>query len=169
MRNTGNAEISGTIRRAGNEDVPAIRAMYAAAKTMPDTTWNEYYPGEEEIAADLAAGGLYVLEENGVVVGAVTVEETDDLDALPEFADSTVTHRSICRLVIAPAAQGRRLGAFFLTELFTRLHADGVEEIRLLVAKQNGAANATYRRLGFEYVGECAMYGVDFHVCRKTL
>ena len=136
---------------------------------MPDTTWNEYYPGDEEIAADLAAGGLYVWEDAGRVVGAVSVEETDDLDTLPCFADSTAAHRSISRLVIDTTQQGHGYAAVFLTELFARLRRTGVAEIRLLVAKCNRAANATYRRTDFAYVGECAMYGVDFFVCRKEL
>lgn len=158
-----------TIRQATEADGTAIRALYEGAKTMPDTTWNEYYPGDEEIAADLAAGGLYVWEDAGRVVGAISVEETDDLDTLPCFADSTAAHRSISRLVIDTTQQGHGYAAVFLTELFARLRCVGVTEIRLLVAKCNRAANATYRRTGFAYVGECAMYGVDFFVCRKEL
>ena len=158
-----------TIRQATETDVPAIRALYAAAKTMPDTTWNAYYPGDEEIAADLASGGLYVWEDADAVVGAVSVAETDALDALAVFAGDQCTHRSISRLVIDPVQQGHGYAAYFLTELFARLHREGVEEIRLLAAKCNRAANATYTRLGFQYLGTCTMYGVDFHVCRKTL
>lgn len=158
-----------TIRQATKADVPVIRALYEAAKTMPDTTWNEYYPGDEEIAADLAADGLYVWEDAERVVGVVSVAEKDDLDTLPCFADSTAAHRSISRLVIDTTMQGHGYAAVFLTELFARLREEGVTEIRLLVAKCNRAANATYRRLGFAYIDECAMYGVDFHVCRREL
>ena len=108
-------------------------------------------------------------EDADTVVGAVSVAETDALDALAVFAGDQCTHRSISRLVIDPAQQGHGYAAYFLTELFARLHMEGVEEIRLLAAKCNRAANATYTRLGFQYLGTCTMYGVDFHVCRKTL
>lgn len=158
-----------TLRRAESADIPAVLSLYEAVKTMPDTTWNAYYPGEAEIEADFSSHGLYVWLDTDGIAGAVSVVETDDLDTLPVFEDDSGTHREICRLVIDPRLQGHGYAVYLLTELFTQLRTAGIDEIRLLVAKCNRAANATYRKLGFSYLGECTMYGVSFYVCRRTL
>lgn len=40
---------------------------------------------------------------------------------------------------------------------------------RLLVSKVNRAAVGLYRSLGFDFVGECHKYGIDFFACEKVL
>lgn len=50
-------------RRARNEDAAQILALYRSVTGSEFCTWNEFYPGEEEIAVDLQAGNLYVLED----------------------------------------------------------------------------------------------------------
>ena len=50
-------------RKAETCEAEAIRALYQAVIGTPFCTWDESYPGETEIAGDLSAGALYVLEE----------------------------------------------------------------------------------------------------------
>lgn len=40
---------------------------------------------------------------------------------------------------------------------------------KLLVSKVNRAAVGLYRSLGFDFVGECHKYGIDFFACEKIL
>lgn len=39
---------------------------------------------------------------------------------------------------------------------------------RLLVSKVNLAAVGLYRSLGFDFVGDCHEYGIDFFACEKV-
>ena len=49
-------------RKAETREAEAIRALYQAVIGTPFCTWDESYPGETEIAGDLSAGTLYVLD-----------------------------------------------------------------------------------------------------------
>ena len=49
-------------RKAETCEAEAISALYQAVIGTPFCTWDESYPGETEIAGDLSAGTLYVLE-----------------------------------------------------------------------------------------------------------
>ncbi len=103
-------------RRARNEEAAQILALYRSVTGSEFCTWNEFYPGEEEIAADLSAGNLYVLEDRpgtendleavwgsesskdqleeggspsqgGSIVGAASVVPENELDDLEFWTD----------------------------------------------------------------------------------
>lgn len=61
------------IRKTLDTDIPAVMAIYDAARAFMrahgnTTQWPEGTPSGEQLAADIAAGGSYVCEEDGRVV-----------------------------------------------------------------------------------------------------
>ena len=56
-------------RQAGQYDAKTVSALYSAVRGTEFCVWDESYPGEEEINSDLAAGCLYVLEDEGKIIG----------------------------------------------------------------------------------------------------
>ena len=60
-------------RKAETREAEAIRALYQAVIGTPFCTWDESYPGETEIAGDLSAGTLYVLEEDPQTIGTISI------------------------------------------------------------------------------------------------
>ena len=90
-------------------------------------TWNEFYPGREEIEADMSCGNLYVLTEEEKTRGTagLTVKiglserrpsfrenELDDLEfwSRPETAGNREEKAcEIARIVVAPEYQGKGL------------------------------------------------------------
>ena len=98
-------------RKAETREAEAIRALYQAVIGTPFCTWDESYPGETEIAGDLSAGTLYVLEEDHQVIGAISIVPENELDhfncwALKENA------REFARVVIKSdqgSFKGRKL------------------------------------------------------------
>ena len=60
-------------RKAETCEAEAIRALYQAVIGTPFCTWDESYPGETEIAGDLSAGTLYVLEEDHQTIDAISI------------------------------------------------------------------------------------------------
>ena len=62
------------IRKTLDTDIPAVMAIYDAARAFMRahgnaTQWPEGTPSAEQLAADIAAGGSYVCEVDGHVVG----------------------------------------------------------------------------------------------------
>ena len=67
-------------RKAETCEAEAIRALYQAVIGTPFCTWDESYPGETEIAGELSASALYVLEEDHQTIGAISIVPENELD-----------------------------------------------------------------------------------------
>lgn len=125
-----------------------IRQLYRSVIGTPGCTWDDSYPDEINLSADLNAGTLYILEAGGVIAGAVSVVPVRELDGL--FWQ--ITGENCCeisRVVIAPEFQGQGLAAVMLEMLFSRLRESGKTAVHLLVSADNVPALKTYRKLGF--------------------
>jgi len=126
----------------GPGDVAAVAAIETAV--FPDP-WSEQAFREE-----LAAPGrrYLVAEEGGEVVGyggLLVVEE----DA------------HIVTLAVAPEARGRGLGTRLMLALVEEALAAGSSHLTLEVRVSNEAAQALYRRFGFQTVGRRVRYYRD--------
>ena len=88
-------------RKAETCEAEAIRVLYQAVIGTPFCTWDESYPGETEIAGDLSADTLYVLEEDHQVIGAISIVSENELD---HFSCWSVKEnaREFARVVIKP-------------------------------------------------------------------
>lgn len=74
------------IRKTLDTDIPAVMAIYGAARAFMRahgnaTQWPEGTPSAEQLTADIAAGGSYVCEVDGRVVAtfAFAKERADHL------------------------------------------------------------------------------------------
>ena len=45
--------------------------------------WNDEYPNEETIDFDLSRDALYVLKTDGKIVGAISIDEDEEVNKLP--------------------------------------------------------------------------------------
>ena len=103
---------------ATQADVKEILALYRAATAAANSTgnslWNDEYPSEETIRADLAGDYLYVWREGGKIVAAITLMHPYDLDG--RGIEWTNAERAVeaCRFCLSPALQGKgRAKAYF--------------------------------------------------------
>ena len=137
-------------RKAKTREAEAIRALYQAVIGTPFCTWDESYPGETEIAGDLSAGTLYVLEEDHQVIGAISIVPENELDhfncwALKENA------REFARVVIKSDQQHQGLSVYLVEGVIRELQRQGVAAIHIAVAKENIPAQKLYRKTGFVF------------------
>ena len=161
------------LRRATRADCPEVLRLYREAAARPDSVWNENYPTQFEIDEDFAAGTLFVFclgaeydpALPSSVIGAISVVPQNEYDDFDCWSPSDGSHREIARITIARSCSGRGLAARMVGAMLGRLFASGVCAVRLSVAKLNPAAQATYRKLGFAFVGETTMYGNDYYLC----
>ena len=154
-------------RQAEDREAGAVLALYREAAAQDNCCWNEDYPDESFVQFDLEQRGLFVLEEEGTLIGAVSLIAHDDLDELPfwRYGGSCV----LARLCVRPDRQGSGLGRLMAEKLCEAASCRGYASVRLLADRRNAAANGLYRKLGFEERGGASMYGQDFRVWERRL
>lgn len=162
-----------TFSLARPEAADAIFALYRramlAGRQNGSSDWDESYPTRELLAEDLARERLFVLCAGATLVAAVSLLETDDLDAEPLGWRQDLRSCVPVRLCVAPEQQGRRLGELLMRRLMAYAQERGYESMRLLAAVANPAANRLYTRLGFTYRGAVRLYATDFNAYEKVL
>lgn len=158
-----------SLRRARESDLNAVMLLYKGAIGFPGLPWSEDYPNDELLAADYAAGGLYILEENGLPVAAASVVPENEHDDMACWQVCDGTQRELARVVVGRTQRKRGYAQRMLTLLLEELEKSGCHTVHLLVAVENEAANRLYRSLGFDFLCECREYDCDFYACEKIL
>lgn len=149
-------------------DADAVRALWRSARGTPFCVWNEAYPGEAELVADLATDGLFVLCDGEAIVGAVSIVPERELDDLPGWTE-TPRPCEIARVTVAPACRGRGLAATMIAALLPILRARGYTAVRLSVEIGHIPAKRTYARCGFSPVGEAELWGHRYVLMEREL
>lgn len=152
-----------TLRKAREYETAVVAQLYKGGAMSDFSVWDENYPTPEHARNDCRLGNLYVLENNGNIIGAVSVEsdhEFDDMECWSIKGENTV---EIARIVIAPAYQGKGYAVKMVELMVKHLSANGIKSVHLLSAKSNIPATKTYSRLGFDTVGECVAFGHEYY------
>ena len=157
-----------TFRNARPSDARDVLQLYRSVMGHPYCTWNEFYPGEEEISADLRSGDLFVLEDGEQLIGAVSAVPENELDEQPFWA-AREGAAEIARVVIRPSYQGQGISSLLIQNMLDVLEKRGCKAVHLSVAEVNIPARKTYERLGFITVGRVFMYGNYYFLCEKIL
>lgn len=154
-------------RKAEQQDLGRVYTLYRSLVGSSMCTWDESYPGWIQINEDFQHGGLYVMEENSTIAGAISLVPENELDELPFW----VCHQAkeIARVAVAPEQQGKGIAYRMVSALMTQASQAGVPAIHLLVAAENAPAQKLYRRCGFAFLNRCSMFGLDFFACEKLL
>ena len=160
-------KISWRLAPARPEDEAAVLALYRSLLGTPGTTWNEYYPGPEEVTADTARGSLWCAwGEDGSLLAAASLGDDDpdirDLSCWTPAAKSC----ELSRVGVRRDLHGQGMGEAFTRRLLEEAKAQGRETARLLVSRDNPAAARLYQKLGFRTCGETRMYQVDW-LCQE--
>ncbi len=160
----------GWMAPAREADAGEVLALYRSLIGTPGATWNEYYPGPEDVAADIARGSLWCLRgEDGTLWGAASAGEDDaDIRAL----DCWTPAQSSCelsRVGVRLSLQGKGLARAMVRFLMEESARQGRDWMRLLVSRDNPGALRVYQRMGFADVGSCEMYGVCWRCQEKRL
>lgn len=157
------------VRKAEKKDMPEVLAVYRAIREKPTKgcTWTEDYPTDEDLLTDLERESLFLLEEDGAIIGGAAAEA----DEVPEMAPCDASLRSVelSRVGILPCRQGQGLAGKLVSAVLAMLAQEGVQAVRLLVSPANQAAVKTYSRCGFQPIGEGDRYGVHWLLCERML
>ena len=163
-------EITPIFRPATEADLAGVLALYEGAKQEPFSVWNEDYPTAADATHDLETDNLYVLEEDGRVIGTLSVCPENEMDGFAHlFTHNAPSVREIARIAVAADRHGRGYAALMVEHICKILAARGVPALRISVAKGNLPARRTYPRVGFSEAGEAWMYGGDYVLMEKAL
>ncbi len=159
------------IRSATAADIPAVCNIYEEIHTREEAGistvgWvRGVYPTRDTVVSALAADELFVLEQDGQVVAAARINQTQgeeyaqvrwSVDAPPEQV--MVMHT----LAVSPAAMGTGLGRQFLSFYEDYARQQGCPFLRIDTNERNAYARALYRRLGYREAGiiPCVFNGI---------
>lgn len=158
-----------TVRLARVEEAERIVDLYRMVIGQPYCTWNDQYPGIEEVNHDIETNNLFVCEEGDSLIGAISIVPENELDDVMNWAVSQ-NACEIARVVIKPSCQGKGYSRLLVREIIRILQTERhCAAIHLAVATVNVLAYRTYMSMGFKPVGEVDLYGHHFCLCEKDL
>ena len=159
------------IRKAVEADIPAVVSIYDKLHTEEENGratigWiRGVYPTEETARQALARDDLFIQEEDGHIVGAAVINQTQ-VDAYSagqwtiaaEETEVMVLHT----LVIDPDAARRGYGKRFVAFYEDYAREKGCKVLRMDTNCRNTRARAMYQALGYREVGivPCVFNGI---------
>jgi ribosomal protein S18 acetylase RimI-like enzyme len=116
--------------------------------------WDEVYPNEEIITKDVDSRALYVLEQNGLCIAAVSLNQEQDAAYQKVHWLGGEPVLVVHRLCVDPAYQGNGLGNRLMdfAEEYAKQHA--YASIRLDAYTGNPSAIRLYERRGYRKAGQ---------------
>ena len=146
------------IRKALREDLDAVEEIYSLVHSAEEAGlatigWQRsIYPTRATAEASLERGDLFVLEEEGRILGTAIINQIQvdaysqgDWRIEAEEGEVMVLHT----LVISPAADGRGLGRAFVEYYESMAREQGCRALRIDTNAINRRARAMYGRLGY--------------------
>ena len=156
------------VRRCQAEDVAAVAALLDEATVWVGERGYEQWPlpfPEEEIAAAIERGEVYVGELDRDVVATVTLL-WDDPTYWPDVpADAAYVHK----LAVSRAWAGQRIGHAIVDWADRTAAAAGREFLRLDCLRDNPGIRAYYERMGFEHRGDLVVNGQDMSIYERRV
>lgn len=146
-----------------------VLALYQSVTGGDFCIWNEYYPGMQQIREDYESANLFVLRNSADIIGAISIVPENELDDLELWKIKDGKIAEIARVAVAPEHQGKGLALKMAAEIEKVLEDRGYHAVHLLAALSNIPACHTYRKAGYQLLGECDMFGHRFCAFEKKL
>ncbi len=145
-----------------------VLALYESVKGQPFCAWDDTYPTIREIEHDMETDNLFVLCEDGRVIGALSVMPENEMDGLLSWRVGG-RPQEIARIAVSLDCRGRGLAGYMVERICGILRERGCTAVRISAATKNTPALKTYARLGFETVGQEEMYGGSYYLLEKAI
>lgn len=157
MMATGAGLDAPQIRLASAGDVAGLTRLFALAYTKyVERIGKKPAPMTADYAAIVAAGDVWVLDSDGVLVGAIVLQSADD-------------HLLLSNVAVSPDRQGEGLGAHLLAFAQDEARRRGLGEMRLYTNAQMHENLAIYAHLGWTRYAEGDQDGFRRIFMRKAV
>lgn len=146
----------------------AVWALWQACAAQDQCLWDANYPTRDILSFDLAHGYLHVMEQNGQILGSVTLMISDDIEEQGYPFAQAVRPVVITRLCISPSYQKRGYAQALFDYACRAAKAVGFDAMHLLCDVRNIPALRLYERVSCREVCRGTLYG-DFFSVREFL
>ncbi|TWR25910.1 GNAT family N-acetyltransferase [Mucilaginibacter pallidiroseus] len=164
------------IREANLADVSAImqivKDVVPLMQAAGNFQWSDDYPNPDVFESDIALNQLWVVEDDGNVVGvaAITTEQYAEYAQLGWDINeiAIVVHR----LAVSPHFQGRGIAAALVAEADREAARRGIKLLRVDTNSQNKAIQKLFPKMGYDFGGEITLEfrpGLSFYCYQKRL
>lgn len=156
---------------ATEADAEQILRLYQSMIGTEFCTWTEEYPTKREVEYDLSRNALFCLknQENGALMGVISIDDDAKVEALECWSESLKPSRELSRVAVVPEYQNQGVARRLMGYAMEELKKQGNKGVHLLVSKTNKKAVRSYGKLDFTTVGECQMFGCDFWCYERML
>ena len=145
-----------TVRRAQPDDHAAIADLTARVYRGEGFSSADYEPALRDVASRAASATVLVAEQDGRLVGAVTVATRGG-----EWAEQAEAGEAVIRmLVVSPEVRGAGTGEQLVRACLDVAREDGCSRVRLSSQEDMRPAHRLYERLGFVRTPEADWYPV---------
>ena len=151
------------------EDIEKVSNLYELAKQEKYCVWDDEYPTYQNALFDFEHDCLYVLKENDLVIGAISINYENELPNNDSIWWYTKNPIEIARVVIHPSFKNKGYGELMVKKLCKILSLKGIYCIHLLVEVNNLPALKLYKKCGFHECCEGFMYGHNYYYYEKRI
>lgn len=157
-------------QKAAAEEFPFIRAFYwnlidAMQEQSDRIGWKKgIYPSDSFLKESLADETLFTLKNDRTLCACVILNHACDEGYAGAAWSRDLSEKDVLiphALVVSPAMQGTGVGRALMNEVLHYAAAQKAQAIRLDILAGNTAAERLYRRCGFRFVEEKAMFYED--------
>ena len=157
-------------KKATIEDIPEISALYSAAIGTDGCTWSSDYPNADITRGDYERGDLFCMKtEEGETVGAISVDDDKEVDALSCWSKELQPSAELARLVVKDGFQNLGIARQLLSYAMNELAGRGCKSVHFLVSPGNERALRSYAKLNFIHCGDCDLYDHHWFCYEKEL
>ena len=158
------------IFRPGTEsDEEMIFSLYTAAIGTEGCTWDADYPTMEILRDDIRREAVFVMERDGEIVGAISIDDDPLTDALAVWDAGLRPAAEISRVVVSGACRGCGIAPAMFCELHEVLRRRNYRSVHYLVSPGNKKALHAYESLKYQSVGEADLYDHHWYCYEKVL
>jgi ribosomal protein S18 acetylase RimI-like enzyme len=155
------------IRKGNKQDLQWIMKMVSKTihimKEEMNDQWDETYPTLSIFEQDIRAESLFVLEEDGNVIGSITIDQNVPI----EYKNESILWRypgqayTFHRLVVDPNSRGRGIASKLISNAEKMALQYQIRYIKIDTYSLNTKAQALFVREGFLKVGKMAFQGKE--------
>ncbi len=151
------------------EDKTEILKMYRDAIGDEGCTWSMDYPNKTILEGDYSRNDIFVMKEQGDIIGAVSIDDDKEVEALSCWSQQLKPSAEAARLIVKKEYRNRGIARLLLQGVTEVLQKRKYKSIHYLVSKTNLRAIHSYAKLNFTKVGESDLYGENWLCYEKEL
>lgn len=157
-------------QKATKEDIIEISRLYSTAIGTDGCTWSTDYPNAEITKGDHERGDLFCMKmDSGELVGAISIDDDKEVDALPCWSKDLQPAAELARLVVKEGFQNQGIARRLLSDAMNELKHRGCRAVHFLVSPGNEKALRSYAKLQFHHCGDCDLYNHHWFCYEKPL